>query len=405
VEARCSLPDAAVRAPVRWLAALAVACAIALGLIVAHKSSQPAVRVHGSDSSRPLGNKAGVEGETLPPPILTRTRCFEDPEAGTARIEACGYPGASNVGVEKSATLTETTSCPTLTGTEHYEDKKLVGKDCGITVAYNATGVVIRNDEIVMKESCPPPRLSLNYGCTGNAIEFERKGSGSGEAVNEAAKNTRIEHVFVHGLERHGVNTVQTCVDARWNSPYVAEYVKTEHCSGFKLNAGGEMNHDYCPSNYEIGGEHYECVTDEGSELNATTLRTPLVIRNSTILQPPVKESIESSGLTAAIFQQSLYGPIQETILEKDLLAGGNFTLYFGEEAGQAYKLAGHDTVRYNRFARCVTKGRCPDSEGYFEEVGAYHIAAFYNESKMVWEHNFIDNGLEECKLGVGVCY
>ncbi len=363
-----------------------------LGAVLVYAFSHKATHAHGTSAG----------GQSV---SRTQTGCFEDPEQGTTRIEACGYPGANNVGVERGVTLTETTACPTLTGSEHYEDKRLVGKDCGITIAPDATGVVIRNDEVTMTESCPAPRFSLNHGCVGNAIEFARSNSGAGDAVDEAAKNTRIEHVFVHGLDRHGPNTVQTCVDARWNSPYVAEYVKTEHCSGFKLNAGGELNHVYCPSNYEIGGEHYECVTDEGNQLNATTLHTPLTIRNSTIFQPPIKTSVEGSGLTAAIFQQSLYGPIQETIYEDDLIAGGNFALYFGFEPGRPYTAAGPDTVRYVRFARCLTAGRCPDAAGYFPEIGAYHVAAFADETKMTWQHNFIDAGLEPCNLGVGVCY
>jgi hypothetical protein len=338
-------------------------------------------------------------------PSLTKKECFENPETeGTSRIEACGYPGANNVGVEKSALekgLHAESGTVRLTGEEHYENKRLTG---AIVIAWNAKNVVIKNDEIIDTGSCPSPQLSLNYGCVGNAIEFERRGSGSGEEINEAAKGTRIVHVKVGGTEKHGPNTVQTCIDARWNSPYVAEYVSAEYCSGFKLNAGGELNHVYCPSNYEIGGEHYECVTDEGDELNATTLHTPLIIKNSTIFQPPIKASVENSGLTAAIFQQSIYGSIQETIIEKDLIAGGNFSMYFGEESGQTYKLTGPDTVRYNRFARC-TSSKCPDSHGYFDEFGQYHIASFYNESKMTWTHNFVDNSMEECKLGVGLCY
>ncbi len=389
----------------RWIAVLFAGCAIVLGWIAVRSISHTAAGRHSSSGARHLSGGAGGEGQSSAPPSLTRRDCFEDPELGTTRIEACGYPGANNVGVQPGVALRQTTACPTLTGAEHYEDKKLIGKDCGITVAPGATGVVIKNDEIIMTGSCPAPWFSLNHGCVGNAIEFARSGSGAGAGIDEAAKGTRIEHVFVHGLQRHGPDTVQTCVDARWNSPYVAEYVKTEHCSGFKLNAGGELNHVYCPSNYEIGGEHYECVTDEGSQLNAATLHTPLIIKNSTIFQPPIRESVEGSGLTAAIFQQSLYGPIQATVYEKDLIAGGNFSLYFGNEPGAPYRPAGPDKVLYNRFARCLTRGRCPDENGYFPEIGAYHVAAFYDEFKMTWQHNFIDAGLQACTLGVGACY
>ena len=197
-------------------------------------------------------------------PSLTKRNARKPRTEGTSRIEACGYPGANNVGVEKSALekgLHAESGTIRLTGEEHYENKRLTGT---IMIAWNAKNVVIKNDEIIDTGSCPSPQLSLNDGCVGNAIEFERRGSGSGEEINEAAKGTRIVHVKVGGTEKHGPNTVQTCIDARWNSPYVAEYVNTEHCSGFKLNAGGELNHVYCPSNYEIGGEHYECVTDEG---------------------------------------------------------------------------------------------------------------------------------------------
>ncbi len=332
----------------------------------------------------------GTPGE----PSLTAKECFENPETeGTTRIEACGYPGVNNVGVEKGVTLTPASGSPShgrtalrrQTARRQHHDRA------------RRENVVIKNDAIIDNGACPAP-YSINSGCVANAIEFDRNGS------SEAAKGTLISHVSVGGSEVHGPNTVQTCIDARWNSPYVAEYVKTQYCSGFKLNAGGELNHVYCPSNYEIGGEHYECVTDEGSDLNARTLHTPLIIRNSTILQPPPAHPVEGAGLTAASFQQSIYGSIQATVYEKNLLAGGNFTLYFGEESGQVYKLTGPDTVKYNRFARCLST-KCPDSHGYFEEFGTYHIAAYLNESKMTWEHNFIDNGLEECKLGVGVCY
>ncbi len=324
-------------------------------------------------------------------PSLSAKGCFDNTETeGTSRIEACGYPGEHNTGVEKSALekgLAEAAGTIRLTGEEHYEDKRLNGS---IIVAWNAKNVVIKNDEITSNGLCSStPPYSIANGCTGNAIEFERES----DSNDEAAKGTVISHVKVGGTEIKGPNTIQTCVDARWNSPYVAEYVNTEDCSGFKLNAGGELNHVYCPSNYEIEEEHYECVTDEGESL----AKTPLVVKDSTIFTP------QTTTITAALFLQGLYGPIQEVRLEDNLMAGGNYIIDGGEEAGHD-KLVGPLVVTGNRFARCLSSS-CPDSHGFWEEGGQYKVQAFTNEALTTWTHNFWDDNLEECVYGVGACY
>jgi hypothetical protein len=224
-------------------------------------------------------------------PSLTATHCWNEVETeGAARLEACGYPGPNNTGVEKGVTLTESSEdggpCHVvLTGTEHYEDKRVKGTECGITIAVSATGVVIKNDEVDEENAC---KEAL---CYVNPIQFDNSGE-------EGAKGTRIEHVFVHAPEKGPAprvthNVAQTCINGEFNDPYVAEYVRAEHCSGFKLNAGGTLNHVYCPSNYEIAGEHMECVTDDSEKLNAAKEKTPLIIENSTIFQQPPKNQEE----------------------------------------------------------------------------------------------------------------
>jgi len=346
----------------------------------------------GSTPSSSAATATVTSGGTDPEePSLSAKGCFENPETeGTSRIEACGYPGEHNTGVEKNALekgLHEEAGTIRLTGEEHYEDKKLSGS---IIIAWNAKNVVIKNDEIISNGLCSPsPPYSIANGCTGNAIEFERES----DSNDEAAKGTLISHVKVGGAEVKGPNTVQTCIDARWNSPYIAEYVNTEYCSGFKLNGGGELNHDYCPSNYEIEEEHYECVTDEGEAL----AKAPLVIKDSTIFTP------QTTTITAAVFLQGLYGSIQEVRMEDNLMAGGNYIIDGGEEAGQD-KLVGPLLVTDNRFARCRASA-CPDSHGYWEEGGQYKVQAFTNEKLTTWSHNFWDDNLEECVYGVGACY
>ncbi len=200
-------------------------------------------------------------------------------------------------------------------GSFAYEDKKLEGT---ITIAWNAKNITIRNDEIISNGLC--------HGllCPANAINFERHGEGSEEEQAEGAKGRNlISHVRVGGTEVKGVNTVQTCINATERSPYIAEYVKALYCGGFKANGGGELNHDYCPSNFEISGEHYECVTDQG----AVGSTVPLVIRNSTIFQPPPNNQGEGpsskAGMTSAIFLQGYSGSVQEVIEEKDFVAAG----------------------------------------------------------------------------------
>jgi hypothetical protein len=282
------------------------------------------------------------------------------------------------------------------TGSFAYEGRKLKGM---ITVAWNAKDITIRNDEIFTEGEC--------HGelCPVNSIQFERRGTEGGrlgeEAADEAAKGTNlISHVRVGGSAVRGVNVVQTCVDSPWRAPYIAEYVKAIYCGGFKINGGGELNHDYCPSNFEISGEHYECVTDQG--IVGSTV--PLVIRNSTVFQPPPANQGEGSsskaGMTAAIFLQGYSGSVQRVTEEKNLLAGGAYTLYGGEEAG-GYKLTGPIVVADNRFARCLAKATCPDAHGYFEKTGFYGVTGgSFNGSLTTWSGNFVDDSRAGVPLG-----
>jgi len=59
--------------------------------------------------------------------------------------------------------------------------------------------------------------------------------------------------------------------------------------------------------------------------------------------------------------------------------------------------------VNKDRFARCTTDA-CPDGNGFFEGVGRYSVAAYFNQSRTTWTENFFDNNLEACALGVGEC-
>ncbi len=338
-------------------------------------------------------------GQTSEEPNLTKAECWENPgpEAkNTAKIEACGYPGYNNTGPEKGVSLTESTTCPaTLTSGTKLENKKLVLSGCALVIAENASNVTIKNDEIYISgmcggELCPANAINIGKGATGTVISHDRIG---GTAIK-------------------GANVIQTCVNANYGTPYTAEYNKTIYCSGYKLNGGGTLNHDYCPSNYEIAGEHYECVADQGSSFLAAGAPKPLVIKNSTMFQPPPNNQGEGSsskaGMTSALFTQKYGGEISEATFEKDFIAGGARAVL--TEQGTKVSMI------KDRFARCL-KATCPksggepmivgntgDAHGWFEEVGYYKLFSHgggYNPT-ITWEGNVLDDNLQTITLGEG---
>ncbi|MGH8336802.1 MAG: hypothetical protein ACRETL_08305, partial [Gammaproteobacteria bacterium] len=285
----------------------------------------------------------------------------------------CGYPDESNTGPEGGHSLTEASGTVVLSGSQHYENKRLLGN---IVVAAGGTGVVIKNDEILTLGTCGngshhPPRLEE---CTGASITFEEGSNKLG------ATGTVISHDRIGGTEPEGPNTVQECVRANAVAPFVAEYDETLYCAGFKTNGGAVLEHDYCPTNYTVEGEHYECVADDGPGGPSAKL----VVRDDTLFNP--------HGQTAAIFLQGTFGSIGEVRIENNFLAGGGYTLYGGEEEGRA-KLTGPVVVSGNRFARCLSS-TCPDAHGYFPEGGRWHSAASLNKSLTSWSGNYWDDNL-----------
>jgi hypothetical protein len=346
-----------------------------------------------ASSAQTAAVAAESTGQTGGEPSLTAKECWQNPGASgenTGKIEACGYPGFNNTGVEKGVTLTETTSCSNghimLGSNTAIEDKKYVLNGCNIEIAEGAANVTIKNDEIYISglcggELCPANAININKNATGIVISHDRIG----------------------GTAKTGANVIQTCVNATYGTPYTAEYDKTIYCGGYKLNGGGTLNHDYCSSNFEISGEHYECITDQGSSFVAPGGTKPLVIKNSTVFQPPPNNQNEGSsshaGMTSALFTQAYGAEITELTAEKDFFAGGARAIL----AEQGTKLH----IMKDRFARCL-KATCPkaggepmivgnngDAHGWFEEAGFYKAFATgsYTPST-AWEGNFLDDDL-----------
>ena len=374
-----------------------------------------------AEGSSKVSSAATGEVVATPPsgPNLTAKECWEDPgQTGenTAEIEACGYPGFNNTGVEASAKgslIAETgtihfsssgweNTTTKVKGSGTYENRKLKGQ---ITIAYNAAPELLKNDEIYTEAGCTKESTN-NEPCNTQSVEYD----GNGEV---GASGFVFSHMRIGGTEIKGPNSVQNCINDRHSGTYVAEYVKCIYGGGFVLNGGGELNHVYCPANQEETGAHYECTEDEGNTVEAK----PLIIKNSTVFNPPTENFGETdrsgseAGFTAALFTQETFGTnkVGEVILEKDFYAGGAFTVY--SEAKVPL------TVKATRFARCLPatcpkssteeapgdhdrkiRGNTGDGHGWYEEVGLYGILDT-GAPKPVWEKNFLDDDLKSVTI------
>jgi hypothetical protein len=380
------------------------------------------VTASNAGGSGKASSTATGEVAATPPtgPSLTAKECWEEPGKtgeNTAKIEACGYPGFNNTGVEASAKGSLTAESGTIhfsssgwentttkvKGSGSWEGKKLKGK---ITIAYNAAPELLKNDEIFTEAGCTK-ETTKDEPCNTQSVEYEADGE-------KGASGFVFSHMRIGGSEIKGPNSVQNCINDRHSGTYVAEYVKCIYGDGLVTNGGGELNHDYCPGNQEETGEHYECTEDEGNTVEAK----PLIIRNSTIFNPPTANFGETdndgseAGFTAALFTQETFGThkVGEVILEKDFYAGGAFTVY--SEAKVPL------TVKDTRFARCLPascpkstseeapgdhdrkiRGNTGDGHGWYEDVGLY--GALDTEApKPIWEKNFLDDDLKAITIG-----
>ncbi len=359
-----------------------------------------------------------VESSQPSAPSLTAKECWEEPgQAGedTAKIEACGYPGFKNTGVEAGQSLTgeEGTVVFTASGWENttthakgsgnYEDRKLKGE---IKIDANAKPATLKNDEILTEAKCKK-ESEHNEPCSISSINFEASG-------DIAASGFVFSHVRVGGTEIKGGDSVQNCINDRYSGTWKGEYLKCIYGGGFVLNGGGELNHVYCPNDQEETGAHYECVEDEGG-----TPAQPLDVYDSTVFNGPtenwgeVDAGTSVAGATAAAFRQPFAGQVGEWVFEKDLMAGGAYTIYAEGEASV--------TVKDTRFARCSEK-TCPktsapeldgdhkqlindptlnvgDGHGWWEDSGLYGVwsngSGHGTAKSITWEGNFWDNNLE----------
>jgi hypothetical protein len=336
-----------------------VTAVISTGCVAAHPQSSPRSGTAAGD-----GTGSTAASSSVSKPGETPTDCFSNPASeGTARIEACGYPGEHNTGVPEGTTLTEVKGSVILaTEGEVYKDKKVVGGQIRII----ANNVTLEDDE----------------------VEDEQLINDTGE-VKVEGKSDVIRHVAIHGRNEYehkgehaerkseGGGAIKSCMENGSESTRV-EYTQLYYCGNIHA-PGGIFEHDYCPGKYVGWESHYECFIDQGGYgPRGETSGGRLVIRHDTLFNPHP----QTADIAAFCEEPTNEGrpkkhPIGELVIEDNFLAGGGHTAYLGattkasggshcKPAAPGVNVAGPVIVKGNRLARCLT---APEFTGSGEKV------------------------------------
>lgn len=267
-----------------------------------------------------------------------------------AKPSACGYPDASNTGVKAGISLKKVPQ-QVRRGTGWYWDSRG-------WVVINGNGAVFSGYLVDAEINVQANNVTIrNSRITPNGM--------FGIAIRRA-KNTIIEYNEIGpaiGEERLMVGIKDIYGDA--TGTLVRRNDIKNVGTGVQIYRGtirGNYIHDmgYLP------GDHTNGVTSNGS----TSL---LVIRNNTIFNR--FDQADAIGL----FQD--FGLEANRIIDNNLLAGGGYTLYAGQNVGKAQTY--NIVVTNNRFSR-----RFYPRSGYWGAVTAFSKSGSGN----VWSNNFWDH-------------
>jgi hypothetical protein len=339
---------------------------------------------------------AGGTGEAISKPtdVVTAkekgmaTGCFENPESeGTARIEACGYPGPGNVGAEastgkKCSELTPSGSITSLTPGQKIENLNITGH-----VYIEAANVTINNDCITDSEGFGHSAVKMEDGASDLTV--------SNSTIRGANEESGSVEIALQGDDASGdvatkdaLYNCGECVHADWT--LTKSYVYSNGLAPRK----GVVN----PEDNEA--DHIEdwYMSDETA-----------VAKENTMLDPEFSVAI--------IFGDTDYGkggPCDNHMtVEGNLVAGGDYLFYPCSHATSVGTAT--ETIRNNRFARCLGKSLfeptyggyiCEgtvlslppfgDSHGYFPDGAYYAVASeYYTGAGQEWSGNFWDDNLE----------
>jgi hypothetical protein len=317
----------------------------------------------------------------------TGRECFENPATeGSARFEACGYPGPRNTGVDENGSATECSELPEYTGsiTSIPENTTITGKEIRVklTSAW-ASGIRVTNRNVTLRGDC----VLVNGGeHVGPVITIEGAGSGFTLADSTIRGENSTTSSFEEAVRSESLSMGVQKV----------ERDRIEDC-GECLHGNFEATGSYLISNQNIGkagGLHRE----------PWYLNNGVAIaRGDTILVPEDQTAVIFANVANGV--EHVEECSDRLTLENNLIAG----------SGQMIQTCGPRslgngtatlTVRGNRFARCLTvpvvEKRCSghgfegaDSHGYFPAGGWISLLGEPPYGSLVWEGNFWDDNLE----------
>ncbi len=318
-------------------------------------------------SSAPSGVVSAKEEKSKGGP----TNCFENPESeGSARFEACGYPGPKNTAVQNCSELPKTAGSMTITTDgETIENTTISGQ-----VVVEASGVTLHHDCVI-----------VNGAGTESAIHME----GSATKFQLSDSTVRAENAGSAAFEEAVSNNDPAAGTALISGDVL------EDC-GECLHGNFEANNSYLIANAKLG--------DSGIHRETWYANNGTVIaHHDTMLVPEDQTAIVFDNVANGV--EHIEECTNHVTIEESLMAGsGQMIQTCGPRANGAGSAS--LTVRNNRFARCLTtpivNKKCSggaiegsDSHGYFPEGGWISLLGDAPYGTLKWEGNFWDDDLK----------
>jgi hypothetical protein len=253
----------------------------------------------------------------------------------TAVPSSCGYPDATNTGVQPGTVLqavpAQVSSGPGWSYSAATQQVNVTGNGAVLTglsfsTRVNITGsnVTMNNDKVVTDGT---------YGIT-----------------TQHAASATIENCTVSGLNTT-TGRVSFAIDDLY-SDATGLVIKNNNVADWRIGinvAGGQVTGNYVHDPGYISGDHTDGLYDNGGTM-------PLTIAGNTIL--------DSISEVDAIFLSSNAGqPISGKTITGNLLGGGGYAIY----AGGGYNLSTNITIQGNRF-----------SQAYYSLSGQYGPDTLY---------------------------
>jgi len=269
-----------------------------------------------------------------PPPVeekpgSTEINCINVPSK-------CGYPDATNSGVEAGTTLKSTNNYSDSTSGSTVKDMNVNGE-----LDIEANNITVENVEIQASGGSGSHGVYIPKGVTGVVFNHVTcHGSNVQYCIFNGGSNTTIKNSYLYGC-------------------------------GECMNGSGTVENSFFNVTANISGEHYEDIYDGGGNGN-------LIVNHDTMLNP--------QGQTATVFASTDFGNQNTLTISNSLLAGGGYTIYGGTSCttGGCGKVIGPVTISDNRF-----------SKKYYPDSGYYGLFAYFNETVTKFSGNYWDNNLE----------